>query len=70
MDTLDYVEEQQSFLHQLRIDSARKHKRLPATGSCYYCREPLDKALFCDADCRDDYEKTQKAQQRNGRGGV
>lgn len=31
---------------------------MPAVGGCYNCGERLDKGLvFCDLDCRDDYEK-------------
>ncbi len=36
----------------------RDLSRLPATGSCLNCCESLpDGGRFCDADCRDDYEK-------------
>ncbi|MEL4371395.1 hypothetical protein [Shewanella xiamenensis] len=30
----------------------------PFTGCCYWCREPvLAPRIFCDADCRDDFER-------------
>jgi len=31
----------------------------PLTGSCYYC-DALTDERFCDADCRDDYERDQR----------
>lgn len=41
-------------------------QRLPRTGFCHYCKEPIEKEkLFCDADCRDDYEWEQKGKGRN-----
>lgn len=28
------------------------------TGCCYWCREPVESPrIFCDADCRDDFER-------------
>ncbi|MDN2678480.1 hypothetical protein [Janthinobacterium sp. SUN033] len=43
---------------------------LVAQGCCHYCDEPLAPALlFCDADCRDDYDKEQAAKARAGRPG-
>jgi hypothetical protein len=32
---------------------------LPLTGSCYYCDAMTDDR-FCDADCRDDFERNQR----------
>lgn len=35
---------------------------------CHFCDEPvLPEILFCNADCRDDYEKEEKAQKIAGR---
>ncbi|MCW3171407.1 hypothetical protein [Shewanella subflava] len=31
----------------------------PLTGICYYC-DALTDERFCDADCRDDYEREQR----------
>ena len=33
---------------------ARQH---PFTGLCWQCDEPLQVGAFCDADCRDDYQR-------------
>ncbi|HDR2590893.1 hypothetical protein ACEV60_27295 [Enterobacter ludwigii] len=37
--------------------NGRTRAALPVTGLCHNCSEPLDNVHFCDADCRDDYEK-------------
>lgn len=37
----------------------RNKDTLPFTGLCHNCLEVLSVGLFCDADCRDDYEKRQ-----------
>lgn len=52
------VEEQRSL--EVAIHAARNQtvRTLPAVGSCYNCDESLEPGhRFCDADCRDDYEK-------------
>jgi len=46
----------------------RRHATLPAVGQCYSCAEPVaDGARFCDADCRQDWERAEKARRMNGR---
>lgn len=59
MDELDKAEAQQEELLRRAIDYARRCKvDRPYTGECYNCQEPLDQPhRYCDADCRDDYEK-------------
>lgn len=50
------------------VAQARNAARLPATGSCHFCQDPVvETLLFCDADCRDDFEKEQAALHRAGR---
>jgi len=47
---------------------ARKTPQLVADGHCHYCDEDIDHArLFCNTDCRDDYQKEQEAKRRAGR---
>ncbi|ECJ7974242.1 TPA: hypothetical protein G8W54_002657 [Salmonella enterica] len=48
---------------QLRTDAAlsgRERHALPETGHCHNCDEIISAGLFCDADCRDDYEKRER----------
>lgn len=38
-----------------------RQSTMPAVGACYNCGEELAPGmLFCDKDCRDDYEKRQR----------
>jgi predicted nucleic acid-binding Zn ribbon protein len=46
----------------------RRNATLPAVGACYSCAEPVDGgARFCDAECREDYERAERARRMNGR---
>ncbi|HFW3588237.1 TPA: hypothetical protein ACIBIV_002097 [Salmonella enterica subsp. enterica serovar Birkenhead] len=40
--------------------SGRERHTLPVTGHCYNCDERISAGLFCDADCREDYEKRER----------
>nr|WP_314608210.1 hypothetical protein [uncultured Janthinobacterium sp.] len=53
------------------LASVRGRPTLVAHGCCHYCDETLAPAplLFCNVDCRDDYEKEQAAKARAGRPG-
>ncbi|MDO8052040.1 hypothetical protein O3301_26570 [Janthinobacterium sp. SUN211] len=52
------------------LAALRRRPALVVHGCCHYCDEPLAPALlFCDADCRDDYDKEQAAKARAGRPG-
>lgn len=45
---------------ELNLAAARMRRKptLLATGRCYNCEEPVGAGrLFCDQDCRDDYER-------------
>jgi len=47
--------------------SQRSKDTLPRTGFCHSCEaEVQPEALFCDGDCKDDYERAARAQSRNG----
>ncbi|ECS8430932.1 DUF2116 family Zn-ribbon domain-containing protein [Salmonella enterica] len=38
----------------------RDRYSLPEVGHCYNCGETVPYGLFCDTDCRDDYEKRER----------
>ncbi|HAU2959178.1 TPA: hypothetical protein JC757_002997 [Salmonella enterica subsp. diarizonae] len=38
----------------------RTRHPLPEAGRCYNCGDSVPCGLFCDADCRDDYEKRER----------
>ncbi|EBS4549033.1 DUF2116 family Zn-ribbon domain-containing protein [Salmonella enterica] len=55
---------------QLRTDAAlsgRERHELPETEHCHNCGEIISAGLFCDADCRDDFEKREKFSAMNPR---
>lgn len=44
----------------LELNLALKNREpvLPETGACNWCDAIIEKGYFCDADCRDDHEKS------------
>lgn len=53
---------------QKTLDITRRAPVLESDGHCLFCDESVQVgALFCDLDCRDDYEKEQTALRRAGR---
>jgi hypothetical protein len=57
-DEIDIANDRAQQDLDLALSCARRHEpALPPTGWCYNCAELLnDDRLFCDRDCRDDYE--------------
>jgi hypothetical protein len=46
---------------------ACKTPRMWPIGHCYFCDQTVERGLlFCDADCREDYEKEASAEIRRG----
>ena len=57
MDDVDHMLIREEKLHAAQI-AARKPEGPQATGACLSCEEPLAAPRrWCDADCRDDFEK-------------
>ena len=51
-------------LHNQR--TAAQHARMRPKGACHFCDEPVaTQILFCDEDCRDDYDYEQQQRQRH-----
>lgn len=51
-------------LEEMQREASLRYRKptLSACGKCHNCDEPLAvNILFCDVDCRDDFEKRQKA---------
>ena len=48
-----------------KINEIRSKKPLQATGKCLNCDEQVE-GLFCDVDCRDDYDYRNKRGKING----
>lgn len=59
----DDVDRAQAREAEMREDALREVKLVPtltACGVCYNCGDPIDGGEFCDANCRDDYERMQR----------
>ncbi len=49
------------------LDKVRRASSLHSDGRCHFCDEPVpDSLIFCDIDCRDDYERELAARRRAG----
>ncbi len=56
MDLADKAQEQSDL--DLSIALIKRKAELTEKGSCHWCEEPIEKGVFCDSDCRADYEKS------------
>lgn len=53
-------------LEQQIIEIALANRRQPEmafTGACYYCEEAVSTGCFCDEDCREDFQRIERAKQ-------
>jgi hypothetical protein len=49
------------------LAAARRAPELQPDCRCHFCDEPLAvQLLFCNVDCRDDYQREQAARRRSG----
>jgi hypothetical protein len=65
MDDVDRLEERNEKLMEALI--AYRKPVVTRTGTCLFCDETLAVGVFCDADCRSDYEKEQYMQSQRPR---
>ena len=50
------------------LDASRRSPELAPDCRCHFCEEAVPVgSLFCDVDCRDDFEREQAALRRAGR---
>ena len=62
-DEFDRASELETAEREARLQAARNKPTMPAVRACYNCGERLNPGLlFCDRDCRDDYEKRTRKQ--------
>lgn len=67
MDDIERAQEQEQKDRDSSLSAARNRPALPAIGQCYYCEASAPPgACFCDAACREDYERQKAAERRNG----
>lgn len=62
-DSADIAYENEQFSMSIRLKIVSE--QTPETGFCYNCGEPVKTGLFCDGDCREDYEKRERFGQIN-----
>lgn len=64
MDTIDRAQldiEQLEEARNKRLRDAKTEKEAEETGYCLFCGEPVPPGRrWCDADCRDEWEREQK----------
>lgn len=63
-DDIDRANDQAQQILDMQL-RARKPILQPK-GQCHFCDDELRFGVFCTAECRDDYEKEQRAKERNG----
>lgn len=70
-DPVDHSIEVEDRLKDYEIQRVRNQARIntPYTGMCYFCgSEVQEPKLFCDVDCKTDYEQLQKMKRIAGKG--
>ncbi|CQH42135.1 hypothetical protein [Yersinia frederiksenii] len=55
-DEIDKAQELESL--NIEIGIANRKPAMAFTGLCHFseCRQPIERGLFCDEGCRDDFE--------------
>ena len=71
MDEADRAEQESAaFLKRALSAVSAARPMLSSNGYCHWCKEPvrMEGAVFCDVECRDDFDKHLSAVARVGRG--
>jgi hypothetical protein len=66
MDIIDQANDQAEAM----LEAQRTYRKptLKAKGTCHYCDDDLGLGkLFCNTECRDDYEREQRIRAMQGR---
>lgn len=61
-DEIDNAAELEAFNLQLALAN-RPHPAMRFTGECHYCEEKVSTGFFCCSECREDYERIERAKQ-------
>lgn len=60
-DDIDNAQSVTELFTEIALKNTQQQTQPTHSGFCLNCREPIDKSKpFCDADCRDDFEKRRK----------
>jgi len=66
MDEGDYASAQEQQLRDLQL-RVRKPVTIKPNNNCHNCDDDVaDGVLFCSTECRDDYDRRERAKGRNG----
>lgn len=68
-DEVDRGNDQAEMRLQAHIESTRRLAAhgLQPVGECYNCLEPVGEGrVFCDAECREDYDRRDTVRRRTG----
>jgi hypothetical protein len=63
MDEADIASEQEEYARAEAIWRVRRPSKLQPRGRCFNCDDPAP-GLFCDVECRRDYEREQRVRQQ------
>lgn len=67
-DVIDLANDHAELLLRMSVAKQQRRQRMEPRGTCLSCDTAvLPGVLFCDADCRTDWERQQAAKARNGR---
>ena len=68
-DQFDMAQDADALFREASIKNRPRTEKLDPAGVCHNCYETVDypTALFCDADCRDDYEARKRILTRVGK---
>ncbi|XIH66107.1 hypothetical protein C1N58_12670 [Pantoea sp. SGAir0180] len=59
-DPIDEAAELEAFNLQLALANRCK-PHMQFTGTCHYCEEKVSTGFFCCSECREDYERIERA---------
>ena len=61
-DPIDEAAEREQQMIEISLAN-RAHAKMQYKGACYYCEEAVPAGCFCSAECREDYERIERAKQ-------
>lgn len=67
MDEFDMASELEERQREAALARSRIGKILHPKGECHWCAAPVDRLFCIGVDCRDDWERADRARERNGR---
>ncbi|MDK2633131.1 hypothetical protein QMZ93_07215 [Pantoea stewartii subsp. indologenes] len=59
-DPIDEAAELEAFNLHLALAN-RSKPQMKFTGTCHYCEEKVSTGFFCCSECREDYERIERA---------